>query len=110
MFQEIELLASVAVFLAFFAVFAYHSALAQGSIQSGMATHGNALGYDITLQEELNAYSLAGRVPQMSGLAEPVPLNPSIMGNGSPGGRMLTMGGYVYLLGGSNVTTGAGDD
>lgn len=110
MFQEVELLASVAVFLAFFAAFAYHSELVQGALQSGISSHSYALSQGIALQELINAYHVAGYAWQTSGPATPAPINPAMLGDGSAGGRMLTMGGYVYLLSGSNVTTRSGND
>ena len=110
MFQEMELLASVAVFLAFFAAFAYHSELVQGALQSGISVHSHALSQVITLQELANAYHVAGYAWQIPGSEAPAPVNPAILGNRPAVGRMLTMGGYVYLLSGSNVTTGSGND
>ncbi|HVC58196.1 MAG TPA: hypothetical protein VND15_01835 [Candidatus Acidoferrales bacterium] len=104
MFQEIELLAAIAVFLPFFAAFAYHLTFAQNTFADGVASHSTALQRGILLQQEINAYSVSGVGGLTSGTKVLNPANPFVANGNVAGGRLVSIGGSVYVTDGVNET------
>ncbi|HUY70396.1 MAG TPA: hypothetical protein VMV00_02405 [Candidatus Baltobacteraceae bacterium] len=104
MFQEIELLAAIAVFLPFFAAFAYHLTFMQNVFESGAMSLGESLQHGIMLQQELNAYSVSGLSGPIGNLTLPEAADPFAVNGIRGGGRLLQMGGSIYAIGGANGT------